>query len=296
MKSLNGLLRIDKPAGCTSHDVVNRWRRISSVKRVGHLGTLDPMATGLLLLLSGSATRLAPFYSRTEKTYLASIRFGVVSDTYDAEGIVRETHLPVPIERDVVDRTLDQFRGKFWQTPPPVSAKKVRGTPAYKLVRQEIEFELKPVEVQVHSLELRRFEGEMAEILVRCSAGTYIRSIAHDLGQALGCGALLSELRRLQIGEYGVEDAMTLEQLEELGKAGQLSQILLKGTMLLPELPGEHYPDETIVQIRQGRDFHASPFVIPSGTPIIKALDSSGELVAIAEMTIPNVYHPKIVL
>jgi tRNA pseudouridine55 synthase len=112
----------------------------------------------------------------------------------------------------------------------------------------------------------------------------------------LGCGALLSELRRLQIGDYGVEDAMTLEQLEELGKAGQLSQILLKGTMLLPELPGEHYPDETIVQIRQGRDFHASPFVIPSGTPIIKALDSSGELVAIAEMTIPNVYHPKIVL
>src|SRR3954469_13045038 len=150
MNSLNGLLQIDKPAGCTSHDVVNRWRRMSSVKRVGHLGTLDPMATGLLLLLSGSATRLAPFYSNTEKTYLASIRFGVVSDTYDAEGIVRETHSPVPAETETVDRALDQFRGKFLQTPPPVSAKKVRGTPAYKLVRREIEFELKPVEVLVH--------------------------------------------------------------------------------------------------------------------------------------------------
>ena len=137
MKSLNGLVRIDKPAGCTSHDVVNRWRRISSVKRVGHLGTLDPMATGLLLLLSGSATRLASFYSGTEKTYLARIRFGVVSDTYDAEGIIHETHLPVPTERDAVDRTLDQFRGKFLQTPPPVSAKKIGGHSAYKLAREE---------------------------------------------------------------------------------------------------------------------------------------------------------------
>src|SRR5690242_10494667 len=182
MNSLNGLVRIDKPAGCTSHDVVNRWRRLSSVKRVGHLGTLDPMATGLLLLLSGSATRLAPFYSGTEKTYLASIRFGVVSDTFDAEGVVRETHTAPPDSRETVDKALDRFRGKFLQTPPPVSAKKVGGIPAYKLARRDIEFELKPVQVHVHSLELRRFEGVVAEILVRCSAGTYIRSIAHNLG------------------------------------------------------------------------------------------------------------------
>src|SRR3954447_21586029 len=181
MSSLNGLVRIDKPAGCTSHDVVNRWRRMSSVKRAGHLGTLDPMATGLLLLLSGSATRLAAFYSHTEKTYLATIRFGVVSDTYDADGVVRESGLPVPADADAVDRALDRFRGQFLQTPPPVSAKKVKGTPAYKLVRREIEFELKPVEVRVHLLELRHFEGKTAEILVRCSGGTYIRSIAHDL-------------------------------------------------------------------------------------------------------------------
>src|SRR5947209_749251 len=118
MNSLNGLVRIDKPAGCTSHDVVNRWRKMSSVKRVGHLGTLDPMATGLLLLLSGTATRLAPFYCQTDKTYLASIRFGVVSDTYDAEGVVRETGNVVPGDRATVDRALDRFRGKFLQTPP----------------------------------------------------------------------------------------------------------------------------------------------------------------------------------
>src|SRR5947209_3111322 len=157
MKSLNGLVRIDKPAGCTSHDVVNRWRRISSVKRVGHLGTLDPMATGLLLLLSGTATRLAPFYAHSEKTYLAKVTFGLTSDTYDAEAVVRETGLPVPDDRATVDRALDQFRGKFLQMPPSVSAKKVRGTPAYKLVRKEVQFELKAVEVEVHSLELRRF-------------------------------------------------------------------------------------------------------------------------------------------
>lgn len=266
------------------------------MKRVGHLGTLDPMATGLLLLLSGTATRLAPFYARAEKTYLANVRFGLTSDAYDAEGVVRETGLPAPDDRATVDRALDQFRGSFLQTPPPVSAKKVKGTPAYKLVRKDVQFELKAVQVQVHSLELRRFENSVAEILVRCSAGTYIRSIAHDLGQALGCGALLSGLRRLQISEFRVEDAMTLEQLQDLGAAGQLSEAVTDGGKLLPELPAEHYPDEAITLIRQGRDFHASPFVIPPGTPLIKALDASGELVAIGEMTIPNSYHPKIVL
>lgn len=296
MKSLNGLVRIDKPAGCTSHDVVNRWRKISSVKRVGHLGTLDPMATGLLLLLSGTATRLAPFYAHAEKTYLANVAFGSISDTYDAEGAVHETGLPVPDDWATVDRALDRFRGKFLQTPPSVSAKKVKGTPAYKLVRKHVEFELKPVEVQISSLELHAFKNGVAEILIRCSAGTYIRSIAHDLGQALGCGALLSGLRRLQISDLSVEDAMTLEQLQNLGNAGKLSQAITQGGGLLPELPAEHYPGEVITQIRQGRDFHASPFVIPPGTPLIKALDASGELVAIGEMTIPNSYHPKIVL
>ena len=296
MNSLNGLIRIDKPAGCTSHDIVNRWRRLSSVKRVGHLGTLDPMATGLLLLLSGSATRLAPFYSRADKTYLAKIRFGAVSDTYDAEGVVRETGSSAPTEWSTLDKVLDRFRGKFLQVPPAVSAKKVRGTPAYKLARKDMEFELKPVEVEVQSLELRNVEPGFAEVLVRCSAGTYIRSIAHDLGQHLGCGALLSELRRVRISNFQVEDSMTLEQLEELARVGKLSEAVQRSSFLLPDLPAEHYPDEAVVQIRQGRDFHASPFVIPPGAPLIKALDSSGELVAIAEMTIPNTYHPKIVL
>jgi tRNA pseudouridine55 synthase len=296
MNSLNGLVRIDKPAGCTSHDIVNRWRRLSSVKRVGHLGTLDPMATGLLLLLSGSATRLAPFYSHAEKTYLAKIRFGAVSDTYDAEGVVRETGSPGPADWSTLDKALDRFRGRFSQMPPAVSAKKVRGTPAYKLARKEMPFELKPVEVEVQSLELRQLEPGSAEILVRCSAGTYIRSIAHDLGQVLGCGALLSELRRVQISEFRVEDSMTIKQLEDLAREEKLPEAVQKSSLLLPDLPSEHYPDEIVMQIRQGRDFHASPFVIPSGSPLIKALDSSGELVAIAEMTIPNTYHPKIVL
>ncbi|MFL6448577.1 MAG: tRNA pseudouridine(55) synthase TruB [Bryobacteraceae bacterium] len=296
MNSLNGLVRIDKPAGCTSHDIVNRWRKLSSIKRVGHLGTLDPMATGLLLLLSGTATRLAPFYSHTEKTYLASLSLGVVSDTYDAEGFLRETGSSIPDDRAFVDKSLDQFRGKFLQTPPPVSAKKIGGTPAYKLVRKDIQFELKPVQVEVHSLELRSFENNVAEILVRCSAGTYIRSIAHYLGQSLGCGAILSALRRLQISEFRVQDAMSVEVLEDLARTGELPKAVVKGGMLLPHLPSEHFGDEVIVQMRNGRDFHASPFVIPPGTPLIKALDCSGELVAIAEMTIPNLYHPKIVL
>src|SRR6476646_4518470 len=128
MNSLNGLVRIDKPAGCTSHDVVNRWRRLTSVKRVGHLGTLDPMATGLLLLLSGTATRLAPFYSLTETTYLANIKFGVVSDTFDAEGVLIVIGVPTPTEWSAVDKALERFRGRFLQMPPLVSAKKIKGT------------------------------------------------------------------------------------------------------------------------------------------------------------------------
>lgn len=296
MNSLNGLVRIDKPAGCTSHDIVNRWRKMASMKRVGHLGTLDPMATGLLLLLSGTATRLAPFYAHNDKTYLANIRFGAESDTYDAEGVLVETGGEIPTDPHVIDRALNQFRGKFLQMPPAVSAKKVNGVRAYKLAREQVRFDLTPVEVNVQALELRAVQGNTAEILVRCSAGTYIRSIAHDLGKALGCGGLLSSLRRVQISDLRVEDANTMEELEELRKGNQLSEAVVQQGMLLPHLPAEHYGDDVVRQIRQGRDFHASPFVIPSGTPLIRALDFSGELVAIGEVTIPNLYHPKIVL
>src|SRR3954454_6672956 len=198
---MNGAVLIDKPAGWTSHDVVNRWRRLAGAKRAGHLGTLDPMATGLLVLVTGRATRLAQFYLKAEKGYLAEITMGIVSDTYDAEGQVVAVTDELPADA-VIAEALHQFTGRFWQTPPPVSAKKIGGVPAYKLARRQIPVELKPVEVEVKRLEVRSISSGKISALIQCSSGTYIRSIAHDPGQRLGCGALLSALRRVQVGEF----------------------------------------------------------------------------------------------
>jgi tRNA pseudouridine55 synthase len=291
---MNGLILIDKPAGCTSHDVVNRWRKLAGTKRVGHLGTLDPMATGLLVLVTGNATRLAQFYGKSEKTYLAEITLGAVSYTYDADGQVTETGVPPPPTERIL-AVLDEFRGPFLQTPPPVSAKKLHGVPAYKLARQNKPVDLQPVTVEVKRLEVKSAAGNKLTIEVACSAGTYIRSIAHDLGSRLGCGALLSCLRRTRAGEYSVDAAYTLEQLTSMAAEHSLEQALIPIADMLPDLPSEHLSFLTESHIRQGRDFRTSPFVVPPGAPLVKALSRSGELIAIGQLKIPNLYHPNVV-
>ncbi len=287
---MNGIILIDKP-GRTSHDVVNRWRKLAGTKRAGHLGTLDPMATGLLVLVTGTATRLAQFYGKSEKTYLAEITFGQTSNTYDAEGEIQITDAALPGGADVL-AALNEFHGKFMQTPPPVSAKKIKGVPAYKLARQNIEVDLEPVEVNVTQLEVKSQETSKLCVLVRCSAGTYIRSIAHDLGQKLGCGALLSGLRRTRSGEYSVEQAKTLDQLTALAAEQRLSEALIPIAQMLPQMPAEHFDSTVETHIRQGREFRTSPFVVTPGAPLVKALSRSGDLIAIGELKIPNLYHP----
>src|SRR5579863_3914892 len=173
----------------TSHDVVNRLRRLSGTRKIGHLGTLDPMATGVLPLLIGRATRLAQFFSPAEKEYTARIRFGWATDTYDREGTPVSQPVEPSFSREELETALNQFRGTFLQTPPPFSAKKIAGTPSYKLARKNIPVELSPVEVRVFELNLDDFDGASAQIRVHCSAGTYLRGIAHDMGQQLHCGA-----------------------------------------------------------------------------------------------------------
>src|ERR1700685_3773878 len=289
---MNGLILIDKPAGCTSHDVVNRWRKLANTKRVGHLGTLDPMATGLLALVTGTATRLAQFFGKEEKTYVAEITFGLVSDSYDADGDVKETGIAPPADAMTITDVFKTFRGRFWQTPPPISAKKISGVPAYKLARKAIAVELKPVEVEVKRLEIESVSQQQARILVTASSGTYIRSLAHDLGQRLGCGAILSKLRRIQIGGFTLDAAKNMEQLNDLAAAGRLSEAVLPAAQLLPEFPCEYVDAMTEAHIRQGRDFRTSPFVVRPGTPFVKALSQSGELIAIGELRVPNLYHP----
>jgi tRNA pseudouridine55 synthase len=293
---MNGLVLIDKPSGCTSHDVVNRWRKLAQTRSVGHLGTLDPMATGLLLLLTGKATRLAQFFGRQDKTYEAEIQLGLVSDTYDREGDVHPTGRPVP-EPQAAAEALLRFQGPLLQVPPLVSAKKIKGVPAYKLVRQQQPVDLPPVPVEIKFIEIKQAAGDRLNAVVRCSAGTYIRSLAHDLGAQLGCGAILTSLRRTASGSYCIADAYGLDQLEQLRADGKLHQSVLSAAKLLPELPLAYVDDLTEMHIRQGRDFRTSPFTVPAGAPLVKAISAaSGELISIGEIRFPNVYHPCLVL
>lgn len=293
---MTGLVLIDKPTGYTSHDVVNRWRRLAGTRRVGHLGTLDPMATGVLALLTGPATRLAQFFSRDEKIYLADITLGRTSDSYDADGTVLDTGILTPRDPAVVLSALDHFRGRLLQKPPPVSAKKVGGVPAYKLARKQVSVELAPVEVEVTCLEVKSLALPSMQILVACSPGTYLRSIAHDLGQRLGCGAILSGLRRLRSGEFTIEQTRTLDALDRLAREGRLTDAVIPTGNLLQHIPFEYFDSEAEAQIRQGRDFRTSPFVVPTGAKRVRALSQSGSLIAIGELKMPNLYHPSTVL
>ncbi|MBV8898252.1 MAG: tRNA pseudouridine(55) synthase TruB [Acidobacteriaceae bacterium] len=292
---MNGVVLIDKPNGWTSHDVVNRWRRLAGTKRAGHLGTLDPLATGLLVLVTGTATRLAQFFEKEEKTYLADVQFGVVSNTYDVDGDLQSTGMAPPEDPQVVLEALGTFRGKFDQVPPPVSAKKIAGVPAYKLARKKVPLDLKAVPVNISELELLSFAPGKISIRVTCSAGTYIRGIAHDLGQRLGCGAVLEQLRRTRVGCFDVADSYKLDQLAQLASESRLSQAVIPSGSLLPHVPSQFVDAITETQIRQGRDFRTSPLVVQPGTPKVKAISQTGELIAIGELRIPNVYHPSTV-
>jgi tRNA pseudouridine55 synthase len=293
---MDGVLVVDKPEGWSSHDAVNKLRRLTGVRRIGHLGTLDPMATGVLPLVVGRATRLAQFFIRAEKIYDAVIRFGYATDTYDRDGEPVGPLTEPRIDRAQLEAALEGFTGLLMQTPPPVSAKKIGGTPAYKFARKKIPVELKPVEITVYSLELVDVAGCEARVVVRCSAGTYMRGIAHDAGKALGCGAFLKSLCRKASGDFTLEQARTLGQLEEMAQENRIEEALIPMSQLLPQFPSETVDLLTAGQIRQGRDFRVSPFRVRPATRYVKAVTQQGDLVAIGEMKLPNVYHPFLVL
>lgn len=282
--------------GWTSHDAVAKLRKLANTRRVGHLGTLDPIATGVLPLVIGRATRLAQFYLRSDKVYDAIVRFGYATDTYDSEGQPTTPVTEPELDRDRLLEELAKLRGTIQQMPPPISAKKVGGVPAYKLVRKNIPVELKPVEVSIYSIELLDITGPEARILVHCSAGTYLRTVAHDLGQALGCGAHLKTLRRTATGEFTIEKARTIEELEELAQEGRLREALIPMARLLPEFPTEIVDAVTASHIRHGRDFRVSPFQVRPGSRYVKAVTQDGDLIAIGEARLPNLYHPMLVL
>jgi tRNA pseudouridine55 synthase len=290
---INAVLVIDKPAGFTSHDVVNRIRRITGEKSVGHLGTLDPMATGVLPLVLGRFTRLAQFFKDSSKVYEGEIRFGFATDTYDAEG--------EPVGAVVsIQPTLEEVRcqlpaGRILQTPPAYSAKKINGVAAYKLARQDKPVEMKAVEVEVHRFEIQSIFGDRARFVAEVSAGTYIRSLAHDLGQSLGCGAHLSELRRTRAGEFELSQAITLDKFAYLPpiEISSGSSVWVHPRSILRELPCVTGSSEVISYLGNGRTVNLPEF---SDAPLVKVFSSQTNLFAIVQRIAGTLFRPKVVI
>jgi tRNA pseudouridine55 synthase len=295
---VNGLLVVDKPAGITSHDVVSRMRRISGEKSIGHLGTLDPMATGVLPLVMGKYTRLAQFFSTAEKCYKGTIRFGVETDTYDADGEPQgsdqsaDAAAALALER--VREVAARFQGEMEQMPPPFSAKKIGGMPAYKLAREGKPVELKPVKISIAEFEIAALDGVDAEFRIRISSGGYVRSVAHELGRDLSFGAHLSRLRRTQAGPFTLAEAHTLDELEKLtGDLEALEACCVHPRALLPEMPSVTADRVALGRLRNGAQANLPEF---SQVSVVKVFEGQRDLVAIAKRVAGTLFQPLIVM
>jgi len=304
-QELSGVYVIDKPAGMTSHDVVARARKILNTRQVGHFGTLDPFATGVLPLSAGKATRFAQFYLRSRKAYEGTIRYGFSTDTYDATG--KPTSQPAlrPLDAAEIDLIFAELTGRILQTPPPYSAKRVDGKRAYELARQQKPVELKPVEVEIYALELLGIEGDHIRFAVECSGGTYVRSLAHDVGQKLGGGAHLASLRRTAVAEFREDRAVTLERLAAAVSEGHIESCRVPLEALLPECPELVVRGREEQSVRHGHTFELAQALRPgrggvlgraSPIKLLKILNSEHRLLAIARHVTGAIYHPDVVL
>jgi tRNA pseudouridine55 synthase len=302
---ISGVLIIDKPAGMTSHDVVARVRRLVGIRQVGHFGTLDPFATGVLPVSVGKATRFAQFYLRSRKAYEGNIRFGFCTDTYDATGKPTTDVVPVVLEPDRLEKIFQEFTGRLMQTPPPFSAKRVGGVRAYKLARQAKPVALAPVEVEIYALQFLGSEGDRVHFAVECSGGTYVRSLAHDVGQKLGCGAHLAGLRRTAVAEFTQSRAVSLERLQEAVRGGKLEGCLAPLEALLPDCPELVVRGREEASVRHGRMFEFAQTLrsgrgtAPDRSPavtLLKILNPDRQLIAVARHVSGSVYHPHLVL
>jgi tRNA pseudouridine55 synthase len=285
---------IDKPGGMTSHDVVGKLRRITGERSIGHLGTLDPMATGVLPLVLGKFTRLAQYFSSAEKSYSGAIRFGFATDTFDAEGEPAGPDSEPLLTQDQVRAAAARFHGEMEQMPPAYSAKKIGGKPAYKLAREGKPVELKPAKVCIASFEITGVEGAEASFTMSISAGGYVRSVAHELGQDLGCGAHLSRLRRTQAGVFTLAEAHTLEELEPLaGNEEALEELCVHPRSLLPEMPSVTGDAMALGRMRNGAQANLPEF---SRAPLVKVFAGQRELVGIAKRIAGTLFQPVVVM
>lgn len=310
----DGILVVDKPRGKTSHDVVEAVRRLVGFRQIGHLGTLDPLATGVLVLALGRATRLARFYAGRRKRYTCAVRFGFATDTYDADGEPLSGDSAPSLDAAQLQTLADKFVGRIQQTPPSFSAKKIHGRPAHELARKHKPVKLEPVEVDVYEFRLTGVDGSVARFVVECGAGTYIRSLANDLGKLHGAGAHLAEIVRTAVGEFTLDHAVPLAELAEDAKAGKIAARVIRLENLLPELPRA-----TVLPIVEKRVRHGAKFNLPlaqiqpgqvtaaQGAPAqldsgdwrpsrLRVFNQQGHLIAIAEAVVPRTYQPLVVL
>lgn len=289
---MDGILVVNKPQGWTSHDVVGRIRRLTQQKRVGHAGTLDPMATGVLLVCLGRATRVAEYLMASDKTYRAIVRLGVETDTYDADGQV-VAQQPVNVDESTLRETLARFVGEIGQVPPMYSALKREGRPLYKLARKGVEVEREPRRVTIHEITLHTWTPPDATLDVRCSPGTYIRSLAHDVGAAFGCGAHLAELTRLASGPFTLDDAVTLKDLEGLA---DLSGLLRPLDAALQDLPALTLDADQARRVMMGQAISMDGVEAAANVPY-RAYDDKNNLLAITTYDAPaRSWRPKKVL
>jgi len=317
---MDGVIVVDKPEGLTSHDVVSAARRLLGEKRIGHTGTLDPLATGVLPLVCGRATRLVRFLSASDKEYEATIHFGLTTDTYDIMGEETSRTGAAP-SREALVKALDALTGEYLQMPPAYSAKKVGGRRAYDFARKAETVELTAVPVRVSGVILKIFEGESATVSLTCSAGFYVRAFAHSLGDIVGTGACLAALRRTRSGEFGLDGAVSLDDLsrdegrDDPSTAGQLASWLIPMEQLLPGLPALRLTGEGLIRVSHGRMVEAADLVSPGPTDPdydaerfrraapsdppdwVRLLDPGGALVALATPGVaPGSLHPSVVL
>jgi tRNA pseudouridine55 synthase len=308
------MLVVNKPQGRTSHDVVEAVRRLVGFRQIGHLGTLDPLATGVLVLALGRATRLARFYAGRRKRYSCAVRFGFATDTYDADGEALSADSAPTLDAAQLQELSAGFIGKIQQTPPAFSAKKIHGTPAHELARKNKPVNLDPVEVDVYEFRLTGVEGSVARFVVECGSGTYIRSLAHDLGKLQGSGAHLAEIVRTAVGEFTLDHGVTLPELEQDAKAGKIADRVIHLENLLADLPCA-----TVLPIVEKRVRHGAKFNLPlaqiqpgrvtaaQGAPEqldsgdwkparLRVFSQQGHLIAIAEAIVPRTYQPVLVL
>jgi tRNA pseudouridine55 synthase len=309
----DGALVINKPKGKTSHDVVDAVRHLAGFRQIGHLGTLDPLATGVLVLLLGRATRLVQFYAGRRKRYAAGFRFGFATDAYDSDGEAQGPDTAPTLDAAVLERLAAERIGRFEQVPPAFSAKKVQGRPAYELARKKKPVELKAAKVELFEYKLVEIDGPVARFTIECSSGTYIRSLAHEMGQKLGCGAHLAEITRTAVGEFSLEQAISLEELAEAQRAGKFADCLIRLENLLPNFPRINVLPVIEKRVRHGSKFNISLGQLQPGRvdpppgattqldggdpkpPRLRVFSQQDHLIAIAEAVVPRTYQPIVV-